>query len=81
MPDRIQNLLRKLPAKQRREIERIITLIIQGDVAALDVKKLKGADGVYRVRKGDFRIIYKTGLEDAHIIAIERRSDTTYREF
>lgn len=81
MPDRIQKFLRKLPEKQRREIERLVERIVAGEVAGLDVKKLRGSQNVYRVRKGDIRIIHRMLENDALIIAIERRSEKTHREF
>lgn len=81
MPDRIQKFLLKLSEKQRREIERLVERIVGGDIDGLDVKKLQGSKNVYRVRKGNFRIIYRMLENEAFIIAIERRSKSTYREF
>jgi len=81
MPDRIQKFLRKMTKKQRHEIERLVAQIVLGELGGLDVKKLQGGQNVYRVRKGNIRIIYRLTDNDATIIAIERRSDTTYREF
>lgn len=81
MPDRIQKFLGQLPERQRREIERLVERIIGGEIGGLDLKKLQGSKNVYRVRKGNFRIIYRMLDSEVFIIAIERRSKSTYREF
>ena len=78
MVDRIQKALRKLQPKERQQLKRIIERIVSGDVSEMDVKKLQGAEDVYRVRKGDIRVIYRTSDDGVRIIAVERRSDTTY---
>lgn len=51
------------------------------NLIGLDVKKLQGRNDIYRVRKGMFRIIFRKipNVENA-IIAVERRSDTTYND-
>jgi mRNA-degrading endonuclease RelE of RelBE toxin-antitoxin system len=77
MPDRIEKLLRKMGAKERKRLERLIERVLRGDLAGLDVKKLRGTKGIYRVRMGNSRIIYRLAEDDVLIIAVERRSDTT----
>lgn len=81
MVDRIQKALRKISDAQRKEIKNIIACIINNDIAHLDVKKLQGNDNVYRVRKGDLRIIFLKTPTDIRILAVERRTDTTYRKY
>ena len=79
MVDRIEKVLRTLSQKERQEIEALLTRIKRRDIASLDVKKLKGYHDTYRVRKGTFRVIFHIASEDdVRIIAVERRSDTTY---
>lgn len=79
MVDRIDKQLKKLSEKQRRTFEKLIEQVLLGDTKKLDLKKLKGRDDVYRVRKGAFRIIFrKDESGDVKIIAFENRSDTTY---
>ena len=49
---------------------------------SMDVKKLKARDDVYRARKGDLRVIFRRADDgQIFILAVERRSDTTYNEF
>jgi mRNA-degrading endonuclease RelE of RelBE toxin-antitoxin system len=78
--DQIDKALRKLSAEDRKRIKSILLQLKSGDFRRLDIKKLKGRGNIYRVRSGDFRIIYRLG-EDKNIFAltIERRSKTTYR--
>lgn len=48
----------------------------------LDLAKLKGTDNIYRVRKGDVRVMFrKTTDGSVMILAIERRSDTTHNKY
>ncbi len=73
--------MRKIPERQRKQIEHLIEMIMGGKTTGLDIKKLRGAKNVYRARKGDIRIIYHFSDGEIVIIAIEKRSDTTYNIF
>lgn len=44
-------------------------------------KSLKGRKDIFRVRKGDVRIIYRIQKGEVFILAIERRSEKTYRGY
>lgn len=79
MVDRIRKILKRLSSKQQEQLLEVIRQIRADRLVGLDVKKLQGRDDVYRVRKGPFRIIFRRvpNTENA-IIAVERRSDTTY---
>lgn len=82
MADRIRKMLQRLSIKQQKQLTEIIQRIIQGNLIGLDIKKLQGMDHIYRVRKGDMRVIFEQPpSKGAKIIAIERRSDTTYHSF
>lgn len=78
----MQKVLGRLSPREHKLLTEIIKHILNNDLAGLDLKKLQGRDDVYRVRKGNFRIIFRRNSHDAPmIIAIERRSETTYKEF
>jgi mRNA-degrading endonuclease RelE of RelBE toxin-antitoxin system len=80
MVDRINKALFKMSKKERVQILQIMQQITSGNVSSLDLKKLSGSDDIYRVRKGSFRVIFLMPNKDSiKIIAVERRSDTTYR--
>ena len=77
--DRADKLSRKLSEKERVKVIRAIELILVGDIARLDVKKLKGEKNIFRVRVGDLRIIFAHEKNLLRIISVDRRNDTTYR--
>jgi len=52
--DRVEKLFRRLKARDRERLERIIEKLLAGDKAGLDIKKISGSD-TFRVRSGDFR--------------------------
>jgi mRNA-degrading endonuclease RelE of RelBE toxin-antitoxin system len=81
MTDRIQKNINKLSAKEKKKIETLLVLIKTGHFSNLDLKKLKNRNDIFRVRKGDIRIIFQKNDEKITVLAIERRSDTTYNEF
>lgn len=81
MTDRIEKILAKLSERERKKIASILAQMINGQLSDLDMKKLRGSDDIYRIRKGDLRIIFWKKDAQLKILAIERRSDTTYHEF
>lgn len=77
--DPIRKALRKLTGRERKHISELLQLIQAGRFAGLDVRKLKGREDVFRVRKGDFRIIYRVTADGSvFVLALERRSEHTY---
>ena len=80
--DKIEKALKKLTPRERERIKDILTAIKSRRLKNLDVKKLKGREDVFRVRKGKIRIVYRIdGKGDIFILTIERRSDTTYKKY
>lgn len=81
MVDRIKKVFRKLQPKELKQLTETIRLVQTNQLAGLDVKKLQGRDDVFRVRRGDFRIIFRrVPSSENSIIAVERRTDTTYND-
>lgn len=77
--DRIAKFLNKLSQKERSVVKDILEKIKKGDIANLDVKKLKGADSRFRIRKGEIRIIYRINENgETVLLNIERKNDNTY---
>lgn len=77
--DKIEKALQKLTAEERKIVKDILTKLKSQRLQNLNLKKLKGRNDIFRVRKGKIRIIYQTGLAgQISILSIERRSDTTY---
>jgi mRNA-degrading endonuclease RelE of RelBE toxin-antitoxin system len=77
--DSIEKALRKL-TKQDRDALKVLLLRVQaGDFEGLDVKKLKSKKDIFRVRKGKYRVIFRKQGDLIMVLALERRSDTTYK--
>jgi mRNA-degrading endonuclease RelE of RelBE toxin-antitoxin system len=82
MADKIEKFLKKLSRKEFELFESLLLDIRNDQLENLDVKPLKGLQGIYRVRKGQIRIIFSkktTGL--VIILELARRDDQTYRNF
>ncbi|MEK7504765.1 MAG: hypothetical protein AAB589_00550 [Patescibacteria group bacterium] len=80
--DRLDKSLTKLSGKERGWAKELLEKIKSGDLENLDLKKLKGRDDVFRVRKGQIRIIYQAiKNQEIKILTIERRGDNTYSDF
>lgn len=76
--DKITKALRKLSPKQRTIIVAILSDLKQGKTRGLDIQRLQGHRDIYRVRKGDMRIIYRQTSSKIMILALEKRSERTY---
>lgn len=77
--DKIEKALQKLTPEEQEIVKEILIKLKNGQFKSLNLKKLKGRNDIFRIRKGKIRIIYQTGpTGQISILAIERRSDTTY---
>lgn len=64
--------LQSLPLRQRARIaEQIVQLGRNPDATTLDIKKMVGQVGTYRLRIGDWRVVFER-QDDIKIIAIEK---------
>lgn len=78
MVTKIVKFLKKLSEKDRGIIEDLIISIRSKEWDNLDIKKLQGNINVFRVRKGDLRIIFSIDDGVVNLIDIDKRSDKTY---
>jgi len=81
MSDKIAKALSKLSAQEKAKIKQILEQIKSGQLSDVDLKRLKGHKDIFRIRKGDLRVIYRSADSQISILAIERRSEKTYRDF
>jgi mRNA-degrading endonuclease RelE of RelBE toxin-antitoxin system len=81
MADKIQKALAKLSAKERKLVEQLVIAIVSDNLHGLDVKHLKGTSNIFRVRKGNLRIIYSNTNKNIQIIQISHRNEKTYKDF
>lgn len=75
----IEKALKKLSGKERERAKEILKNLYAGNTNWFDIKKLKGREDIFRIRKGDIRIIYRLHKNAIFILAIERRNDNTYK--
>lgn len=79
--DKINKNLLKIPSKQRQKVLRAAKQIRAGTLDGLDVKKLKDSQSQFRVRVGDYRIIFeKTADNQNKVVWIAKRDEKTYRK-
>ncbi|MFH0770924.1 MAG: type II toxin-antitoxin system RelE/ParE family toxin [Candidatus Peregrinibacteria bacterium] len=73
--------LRKMPYSSRQRVMAALLLLQSRDFGSLDRRQLKGYEHIYRIRIGNYRVIYFD--DGARIIfrAIRRRNEATYRDF
>ena len=74
----LKKLLSRFNRKEREIIELMIGKIISRNWDNLDIKKLKGYHDIFRLRKGDIRIIYQIINKRVSILNIANRKETTY---
>jgi mRNA-degrading endonuclease RelE of RelBE toxin-antitoxin system len=78
---KIEKQLRNIPEKYRERIFTAIEQLMVRNFSALDRKQLKGFDNIFRVRVGNYRIIYFDDGTGIFLKAIRRRNEATYRDF
>ncbi len=68
--------LRKLPKETIRQIWDLVSLL-EDDPFPQGVKKMIGTESVYRLRHGDYRLVYRVdqGLPEIEIILVGHRRD------
>lgn len=79
MVDKITKELKKYSPKEKNWVKVILKKIKEQDFLDLEIKKLKTKKRIYRVRKGNIRIIFRKFDNKIFIISVERRSDNTYK--
>lgn len=79
--DKITKALQRLTQKEQKIVKGILFRLEKGELEGMDFKKLKGQSSIFRVRKGDIRIIFVKSGSSISILTIERRSEKTYRDF
>lgn len=77
--DKISKALDKLTPREKEHIKNIVKALQSGRFDNLDIKKLKGRPDIFRVRRGDLRVIYQTRNNLVFILQIGRRKEITYK--
>lgn len=74
-----QKMFRGIPNADRFHIKLVIRKLVARDFSSLDRKKLSGYESLYRVRVGNYRIIYSYDRETVELKAIRKRDESTYK--
>lgn len=77
----IERQLRRIPKKYQERIFIAMAQITARQFAALDHKQLKGSDHLFRVRVGNYRIIYFDDGKKIIFEAVRKRDEATYSDF
>ena len=81
MTDKVTKLLTKLSKSDLKRISKTVEQITMLQLEGLDIKALKGQSGVYRVRVGNYRIIFSVNQnKKTNILSIGRRNEKTYKD-
>jgi mRNA-degrading endonuclease RelE of RelBE toxin-antitoxin system len=81
MVDIVQKFFKKLSERQQDVVSKIFDDIYSDCIDQYDVKKLSGHDDIFRIRKGNIRIIFIKSKEITKILRIGNRDDSTYAGF
>ena len=80
MADKIKKLLKKLKPKELELVKLLLLRLKLDDTEGLDIKQLKGHSDLYRVRKGQIRIVYRKSGNEVLVVRIDRRNEKTYKD-
>ncbi|NCS99138.1 type II toxin-antitoxin system RelE/ParE family toxin [Candidatus Parcubacteria bacterium] len=79
--DKISKLINKISKKDALNIADTLQKIIENKTNKLDIRKLRGHDYIFRVRFGNYRIIYTDNKKQIKILEISKRDEQTYKNF
>ncbi len=79
--DKIDKILRKASPKDSKKIIQAMEKIRKGNLIDLDIKKLKDYAYLFRVRVGNYRVIYQKIGPIITVLDLHRRSEDTYKNF
>lgn len=77
--DELTKLLRKIPKRDRFLLKEVIATILRGEGDSLHPKKLSGYNHIFRVRVGQYRIIYFWDSSKLIIKTVRKRDESTYK--
>lgn len=79
--DKIEKVLNKLSEKEKALVKILLERLRSGKTTGLNIQQLRGFPGIFRIRKGAIRIIFRTHEGGTYLLKIDRRSEDTYRDF
>lgn len=79
--DKIDKAISRLGKEEKEIVKSVLKKIQNNNFETLNIQKLKSRKDIFRARKGKIRIIYQIKDNKKYILAIERRSEKTYKNF
>lgn len=80
--DKINKALRKIPAGRLVLLMTTYEKIIAGDTNGVNLKPMRGHKQTFRIRSGEYRLVFKIVKDGEPIILfVGKRDDQTYRNF
>ncbi len=78
MADDIVKILKKASRFDREKLLEIFQKIRSKNLEGLDIKKIKGSKNEFRVRSGQYRILFEKTENSLVIKWVKRRNENTY---
>ncbi len=79
--NKLDKFFSKLDSKERVFLLELTSRVRADDLQGLNIKKLEGHTSTFRLKKGNFRIIFERKGQKIDLISVTRRSEKTYRDF
>ena len=79
--DPLEKLFGRIPKKDRIRIHGALEQLLARDFSGLQRQRLKGYEDIYRIRVGNYRIIYFDDGSEIILKAVRKRNEATYSEF
>jgi len=77
---KIDKFLKSLVKKEREVAEQLLKTLKMSDFESLDIKKLKGQYNLFRIRKGEIRVVYRLNEnKKIELLFVGRKSNNTYK--
>ena len=78
--NKIEKFIRKLSSDRQIEVAILIKQIVSGNWFGLNVKKLQGKEDLFRVRRGNIRVIFSKDNDGVIMIKkLQYKNDNTYK--
>ncbi len=72
--------LQKMPWHDRARANAVLLQLFARNFSGLDWKKLRGYKNLFRIRVGNYRIIYHDNGKEITVISIPPKGDNTYND-
>lgn len=80
MSDKIQKFLSKLTQKELDQVNHALERLQMNKLEGMRVRAIQGKKGVYRIRVGRIRIMYRSSGQRQEVLHITNRNEKTYRD-